>query len=168
MTGYLLVAAAQVVGLLLVPLGLPGLWLMLAGAVIHQLVAIPAPIGWLAIGICAVLAGLAEALEFGLSVRYTKRYGGSSRAGWGSLLGGLVGAVMGVPIPIVGSVIGAFAGSFLGALLAEYTVTSDHGAAGRAAWGSLIGRVVATVAKTALALVIAVIVLVRGWPTPSG
>ena len=162
MTGYVLLAAVQVIGLLLVPLGLPGLWLMLAAAVGYQLLVTPATIGWAAIAICAALATIAEILEFTLSVRYTKKYGGSKRAGWGALVGGLVGAVMGVPIPIIGSVIGAFGGSFLGALVAEYSVAKNHGAAGRAAWGSLIGRVFATVAKTALGLVIAIVVLLRG------
>ncbi len=83
-----LLIGAQLAGLLLMPLGLPGLWLMLA----------------------AGLATLAEILELTLTARYTKKYGGSSRAGWGALFGGLAGAFMGVPIPIVGSVIGAFAG----------------------------------------------------------
>lgn len=151
----------MVIGLGLVPLGLPGLWLMLAGAVIYQLAVAPSGIGWPALGVVAALAIIAEVLEFSLSVRYTKKYGGSKRAGWGALVGGLIGAVVGVPIPIVGSVIGAFGGSFLGALLAEYSVSRDHGAAGRAAWGSLVGRVFATFGKTALAVTIAVIVLVK-------
>lgn len=161
MLDVVLLAAGQLIGLLLVPLGLPGLWVMLGAAALHELLAQPPTIGWVAIGICAGLAAIAEVLEFTLSVRYTKKYGGSKRAGWGALVGGLVGAVMGVPIPIVGSVIGAFAGSFVGALLAEYSVARQSGAAGRAAWGSLIGRVMATMAKTAIGIAIAVIVLVR-------
>lgn len=70
---------------------------------------------------------------------------------------------MGVPIPIVGSLVGAFAGSFFGALLAEYSVARDHGQAGRAAWGSLVGKTAATVAKTALGLAIAVIFVMRAF-----
>ncbi len=161
---FALLIAAQLVGLLLVPLGLPGLWLMVAAAAAHQLWAPASQIGWIAIGVAAALATIAEILEFTLSVKYTKKHGGSKRAGWGALLGGLVGAFMGVPIPIVGSVIGAFAGSFAGALLAEYSVARDGEAAGRAAWGSLIGRVVATVTKTGFGIAVAVIVVVRAWP----
>ena len=156
-----LVIAAQLAGLLMIPLGLPGLWLMVAGGVAHQLLVAPPTIGWVAIGIAAGLAIVAEILEFALAVRYTAKYGGSKRAGWGALLGGLVGAFMGVPVPIVGSVIGAFAGSFLGALVGEYSVARDHGRAGRVAWGSLVGKTVAAVAKTALGLAIAVILVVR-------
>ena len=79
------------------------------------------------------------------------------------MAGGLVGAFMGVPVPIIGSVVGAFAGSFLGELLAEYSVTRDHGQAGRAAWGSLVGKTAATVAKTGFGLAIAVIFVVRSF-----
>ncbi|MBM4189007.1 MAG: DUF456 domain-containing protein [Gemmatimonadetes bacterium] len=161
MLDFLLLAAGLVVGLLLVPLGLPGLWLMLALGLAHQLLVDPPTIGWIALGWCLALAIVAEILEFTLSVRYTAKYGGSRRAGWGSLIGGLIGAVMGVPIPLVGSLIGAFLGSFLGALVAEYSVARDRGAAGRAAWGSLLGRVMATVAKTAIGIAIAVILLAR-------
>jgi hypothetical protein len=159
-----LLVVAQVVGLLLVPLGLPGLWVMVAAGVAHQLLVGPSAIGWVAVGVVTGLATVAEILEFTVSVRYTRKYGGSRRAGWGALLGGLAGAFMGVPIPIVGSIVGAFVGSFVGALVAEYSVARDHGAAGRAAWGSLVGRVVATVVKTAIGIAIAVILIVRSWP----
>ncbi len=157
-----LLIGAQLAGLLMIPLGLPGLWLMLGAGVAHQLLVVPPPIG-AAIGLVGGLAAVAEVLEFTLTARYTKRYGGSKRAGWGALLGGLVGAFMGVPIPILGSVIGAFGGSFLGALLAEYSVARNHGRAGRAAWGSLVGKTAATVAKTGLGLAMAVILVVRAW-----
>ncbi len=158
-----LLIVAQLAGLLMIPLGLPGLWLMLGAGVVHQLLVVPPPIGWGTIGLVGGLAAVAEVLEFTLTARYTKKYGGSKRAGWGALLGGLAGAVMGVPIPILGSVIGAFGGSFLGALLAEYSVERNHGQASRAAWGSLIGKTAATVAKTGLGLAMAVILVVRAW-----
>ncbi len=158
-----LLIGAELAGLLMIPLGLPGLWLMLAAGLAHQLLVVPPPIGWVAIGIAAGFAAIAEVLEFTLTARYTRQYGGSKRAGWGALLGGLAGAFLGVPVPIIGSVVGAFAGSFLGALVAEYSVTRDHGQAGRAAWGSLVGKTAATVAKTGFGLAIAVIFVVRSF-----
>jgi uncharacterized protein YqgC (DUF456 family) len=109
------------------------------------------------------LAIIAEYLEFWLAARYTTKYGGSRRASWGALLGGFLGAIVGVPIPIVGSVVGAFAGSFVGALVAEYSVTRDTKVAHRAAFGSLIGRIAATVVKTGAGIAIGAILLIRGW-----
>jgi uncharacterized protein YqgC (DUF456 family) len=107
-------------GLVLAPLGLPGLWVMVLGTVAY---------GWMtdfrAVGVVtlAVVLGLAfagEIIEAWLGFRYARRYGGSSRAGWGALVGGIVGAVVGVPVPLLGSVVGAFVGSFAGAALFEY------------------------------------------------
>ncbi|MBL8987341.1 MAG: DUF456 domain-containing protein [Gemmatimonadetes bacterium] len=161
---YWLLGAVQLVGLALVPLGLPGLWLMLAAGIGYKLLVAGTGLSWLALGIVAAIAVVAEILEFTLSVKYTKKYGGSRRAGWGALLGGLIGAVMGVPVPIIGSVIGAFLGSFLGALAAEYSLARDSRVAGRSAWGALVGRVAATAVKTALGAAIAAILMVGAWP----
>src|SRR2546427_9006715 len=98
-------------GLVLVPLGLPGLWVMVAGV---------AGYGWLtdfrAVGVTtiALVLGLAlvgEIVESWLGFRLARRYGGSSRAGWGALVGGIVGGVGGVPVPIIGRRGGGFGGA---------------------------------------------------------
>ncbi len=111
-----ILATTVLIGLLLIPLGLPGLWVMVGG--IH---------------------------------------GGSTRSGWGALIGGLVGAVIGVPVAVVGSVIGAFVGAFIGAALFEYTYSRHAGVATRAGWGAVVGRAAAAAAKIAIGIVIAVI-----------
>ena len=153
----LLLGAVLAVGLALVPLGLPGLWLMVLGVI---------GFGWLTdfvsvgIGTIALVVGLAfagEIVEAWAGFRYARRYGGSRRAAWGALVGGLVGAVVGVPLPIVGSVIGAFIGSFVGATLGEYSVARLGDAAVKAGWGAVLGRAVGAAAKIALGLVIAVV-----------
>ena len=161
--GYGLLAAAQLLGLLLIPLGLPGLWLMLAAGVAYKMLVPLSGIGWTTVAIATGLAIVAEVLEFTLSARYTRKYGGSRRAGWGALIGGFVGAIVGVPVPIIGSVIGAFVGSFLGALIAEYSVSRSTAVAHRAAFGSLVGRVASTAVKTAIGVAIGAILLVKAW-----
>ena len=103
----------------------------------------------------AVVALVAEVLEFTLGGRYTKKYGGSSRASWGAMLGGLIGAFVGVPVPLVGPIIGGFLGAFAGALIAEYSRGSGVEVSARAAQGAVIGRGVAAAMKVALGLVIA-------------
>lgn len=146
-------------GLLLVPFGLPGLWVMVLGVVGYA---------WLtdfhsiAVTIIAVVVGLAvvaEVAEAWVGFRFAKRYGGSSRAGWGALAGGLVGAVIGVPIPIIGSVIGGFVGAFVGAALVEYGQQRRAEAALGAGWGALLGRAAAVAVKMGLGVVIAVVSL---------
>lgn len=145
-----------VAGLVLLPFGLPGLWVMVLGVLAY---------GWLtdfrtvtpALIILVVgLALVGEILEAWLGFRFARRYGGSSRAGWGALLGGIIGAVIGVPVPLVGSVIGGFVGAFAGAAAFEYTVARRSDSAARAAWGAVLGRAVAAAAKMALGVVLAV------------
>ena len=156
----LIIAAAALLTLPLTAVGLPGAWLLLAGVTIWKTADPAATLSWAGIGVAFALATVAELIELGLATRYTAKYGGSRRAGWGALLGGIAGAIIGVPIPIVGSIVGSFAGAFLGALVAEYSVHRRHDAAGRVAWGALVGRVLATGAKVALGVVLAVILVV--------
>ena len=153
----LVLGICTILGLLLVPLGLPGLWVMVAGVVGY---------GWLTgfrsvgVGTIAVVLGLAflgEIIEAWLGFRFARTFGGSRRSAWGALVGGIVGAVMGVPVPIVGSVVGAFLGSFAGAALFEYSVSRTPDTAVRAAWGAVVGRATAAAAKIALGVVIAVL-----------
>lgn len=160
----ILLAIALVASLFLVPLGLPGLWLMLLIAIGYDYLVPAATIGWTIIGLGFGVAVVAEVLEFTLSARYTKKYGGSRRAGWGAIIGGIAGAIVGVPVPIIGSVIGAFAGAFVGALAMEYSrAEATRGSATRVAWGALLGRVAAAVAKTGLGCALAVVLLFGAW-----
>jgi uncharacterized protein len=146
-----------VTGLVLVPLGLPGLWVMVGGILLY---------GWLtsfrtlSVALIAIVIGIAflgEIIESWLGFRFAKRYGGSSRSGWGALAGGIVGAIIGVPIPVIGSVIGAFLGSFVGAALFEYSASRQLDVATRAGWGSVVGRAAAAAIKTGLGVIMVVI-----------
>lgn len=145
------------IGLLLVPLGLPGLWLMVLGIIGYGWATGFVSIGASTIAWAVGLAFLGEILEAWVGFRYARKFGGSRRAGWGALLGGFAGALFGVPIPVVGSVVGSFAGSFVGALVVEYLGRSRTATAIGAGWGALLGRIWATAAKTALGLVIVII-----------
>src|SRR5213078_2936822 len=141
----LLLGVSSILGLVLVPLGLPGLWVMVAGVVGY---------GWLtdfrSVGVATIVAVVGEIIDAWLGFRFARTFGGSRRSAWGALVGGIVGAVMGVPVPIVGSVIGAFLGSFAGAALFEYSLSRTPDTAVRAGWGAVVGRATAAAAKIAL------------------
>jgi len=147
----------------LIVLGLPGLWIMVATAVVYNMIVPGDPIGWVTLVVVAVLALVAELLEFSLTGRYARKYGGSRRASWGAILGGMVGAMIGFPVPIVGPVIGAFIGSFFGALIGELTGGAGAGDATRVAKGALIGRVVSTMAKIGIGFTIGIWIFVAAW-----
>lgn len=140
--------------LFIIPLGLPGTWVMIAAGVGYSIL-VPNSIGMVALIGTTALAVVAEVWEFTLAGKYAKKYGGSKRASWGAIIGGIVGAIIGVPVPIVGPIIGAFVGSFLGALVFEYSRGSGAQASTRVATGALIGRAVAAALKVAIGFVIA-------------
>ena len=159
MTGLALIAlvCADVVGLILIPFGLPGLWIMMGGILAYGWLTDFRSVGVATIVIALAIAFFGEILDNWLGFRFAKRYGGSTRSGWGALLGGLVGAGIGVPIAFVGSVIGAFIGAFAGAAVFEYTYSRHAGVAARAGWGALLGRAAGSAAKIVLRLVLVVI-----------
>jgi uncharacterized protein YqgC (DUF456 family) len=156
----LLLAVCCLGGLVLVPLGLPGLWVMVAGVIGYGWLTDFRSLGAATIAVTLGLAFLGEVVETWLGFRLARSYGGSRRAAWGALVGGLVGAVIGVPVPIVGSVIGGFVGSFAGAAVFEYSGSRTAGSAVRAGWGAVLGRAAAAAAKVALGVVIAVLAIV--------
>ena len=152
----LLLVAAIVVGLVMIPFGFPGTLVLFAAALCYHLLVPTGGIGLTTVIGVGVLTAIAEALEWVLTGRFTRHYGGSRRASWGAIIGGMIGAFVGVPVPIVGSIVGAFAGAFIGAFVAEWSRGSGHGAATRVAWGAFLGRVTAAATKVAIGLVMAV------------
>lgn len=160
---FLVLLAVLLGCLVLIPLGLPGTWLIIGVGFGYNYLVPGDPIGIVTLIVLTVLALIGEILEFTLSAKYTRRYGGSRRASWGAVIGGVVGAFMGVPIPILGSVVGAFVGAFVGALLMELTRGTEGRVAGRVATGALIGRVVASVMKVGLGVVMAAWIALAAW-----
>src|SRR5205823_1387202 len=102
----LILSLVIIVSLILIVLGLPGLWIMVASAVPYNLTVPGDPIGWVTLVFVAILVLAAELLDISLPGRYARRYGGSRRAGWGAIIGSIVGAMVGFPVPIIGPVIG--------------------------------------------------------------
>ncbi len=110
-----------------IAVGLPGTWMMIALAVVLELVdsrwlvgTDTSTFGWGLLAVCIVLAVIGEGLELVSGMLGTKAGGGTRRGMWGSIAGGLVGATAGTfVVPIVGTLGGALLGTFLGALWGE-------------------------------------------------
>jgi len=152
----LLLVGAIVLGLLMIPFGMPGTLILFGAALCYYLLVPGGGIGLTTVIIIGVLMAIAEGLEWVLTTRFTRKYGGSRRAGWGAIIGGMVGGFMGVPIPIVGPVIGAFLGAFIGAFAFEWSRGTPTQGSARVAWGAFLGRVAAAAMKVAIGLVMAV------------
>lgn len=152
----LILTAVLLLSLVMIPFGMPGTLVMFAAAICYKLLVPNGGIGWLSVVVAGVLMVIAEGLEWTLTSRFARKYGGSRRAGWGAVIGGMVGAFVGVPIFLVGSIIGAFIGAFVGAFVFEMSRGSGGGVSTRVAWGALIGRVAAAAIKIAIGFVMAV------------
>ena len=144
----------MLLALFLIPLGLPGLWIMVA------LVGVGAFMNEVGAGVLFTVvaaAAVAELLEFLIVRRFSSRFGGTSAAFWGAVVGGFLGVVIGMPIPIIGPLVAGLVGSFLGAGAAAYYQSRDLVAAGRVGWGVVLARLVAAVAKVGAAIIILVV-----------
>ncbi len=155
MTAVILLAAALLCALLMIPLGLPGTWTMVAIGLVYRLAVPAGGIRFATVAEIAALAMAAELIELSVTARFARRYGGSRRAAWGAVIGGFVGMIVGVPVPIIGPVIAGLLGTFLGALIGELESGAHHIAAARSAIGAVLGRVAASVMKVAVGVTIA-------------
>ena len=133
---------------------LPGPSLIFIGLVLAAWAEGFAYIGWITIGILAILAILASAVDILAGAFGVKRFGASKRA----MIGAVAGAVVGIFFGIPGLVIGPFAGAVIG----ELTVKQDIHMAGRAGFGAWLGLIMGMAAKVALGFtMIGVFVIAR-------
>lgn len=146
--------ALMFVAWLLIPLGVPGLWVMLAFLGVGVLYG---DIGLLTLVLLVGVGAVAELLEFLLVRRYSARYGGSGAAFWAAIAGGLVGVLVGLPVPVVGSILAGLVGSFAGAAVVTLWESRDALIAARVGWGVVIARMLAAAVKSAAGIVILVV-----------
>jgi len=149
----LLLLLVMIGGLLIIPLGLPGLWVMLLALGVGFLTGY---VGWPLLITLIALGLLAEFVEFIAVKRSSERYGGSRKAFWGALAGGLVGALIGLPVPVVGPLIAGVLGTFVGAAAVTVMEGREMRDSMRVGWGAAIGRGIAIAAKMAAAVVVLV------------
>lgn len=125
--GSLLIALAGAVvagfGVLLIPFGLPGNWLIAAVGLLGPSIGL----GWAPFGILLAAAAVAELLELLLAFKTVKKAGAGRSGQWGAFFGGILGAIFAtplIPIPILGTLLGAAVGAFLGAIFFEMAFAS--------------------------------------------
>ncbi len=176
----LLFTGIGVVCVVLIPVGLPGTWVLLGLAVVWELtdaallpgVSHAITFGWPLLGICTGIAVVGELIEAGTGVAGARMGGATRRGIVGSLVGGLVGAIAFtplIPIPLIGTLVGALVGTFAGAFIGETTgeVRRHPGETLRAAAGAAAGRLVGTFGKVILASAILVMLVRAAFESPA-
>ena len=152
-----------ILGLLVVPLGIPGIWVIPLVALAYRFLPIPIEFSWIIILVLAGLALLAEILEYYLGAKSASKAGATKWGVIGAIIGGIAGAVIGVPIFLVGSVIGMFIGAFLGAFIVEFFIKENIEKAFKAGIGAFKGRVGAILVKELIGLVMTLILVISAF-----
>ena len=158
---WLLVALLVIAGLAgtVIP-ALPGVPLVFAGLFVGAWIGDFQEVGWVSIGIMAVLAAIAWLVDFVAGAAGARYLGASSRAFWGATLGAIVGIFFGLA--------GMLLGPFVGAVVGELSGGSDLVRSGRAGVGAWIGMVVATAIKLALVFLMIGIFAFSAFSTTPG
>jgi hypothetical protein len=122
---------ANAIGVCLIPLRLPGIWVQFAIALMASTLTVSmglSSLPWWSTGIVLLLAIGGEIVDSLLGNLGFEKASGSSLANWlsfgGGMLFGLFGAILPIPIPVIGSLIGSVIMSFIGifafAILGEW------------------------------------------------
>jgi uncharacterized protein YqgC (DUF456 family) len=161
---HILLFAGMLLGLAIIPFGLPGAIVILISILIYAVATnFAADVGvGLFVTIC-VLTVVAETADNWLTALGARRFGATSVSVWLSFIGGLAGAILiGAPLAFVlgpfGPIGGGFAGAFLIVFLYERIQGKSAREALRAGWGTFVGRMAGLVLKfvIAVAMIIAV------------
>lgn len=133
--------AAQIVGYLLIVLGLigamtpilPGPLLIWLGALVWAWGDGFSRVGWPTLVVMGVLAAAAWLSDLLLSTLVTRRAGASWKSIGGAMAGGLLGGLFLSALPVIGTLAGALLGALLGLWLVEYNDKRNA----QAAWAAL-------------------------------
>ena len=147
----IIVVLVMLACLVLIPLGLPGLWLIVA---ITMGLALFGSLSWTFALVVVGVALITEVGEFAVLKKFGDAYGGSRKAFWGAVLGGMMGLFVGVPVPIIGPMITAFLGTFIGAGLVTYVETLSLKTSAKVGWGMLFARTAAVALKIAVSVAV--------------
>jgi uncharacterized protein YqgC (DUF456 family) len=152
-------------GLIAIPLGLSGNFIILGAALILALITHFQVVPLWAVAVMAGLVVAGEIIEALLGSLVARRYGASKWGMLGAFVGGIAGAIIGTPIfPIIGSIIGSFIGAAAGAILFEWLHLRRLRPSMPAGGGALLGKLSSSLIKIGIGLAIVVYLQLRIIP----
>ena len=164
LVGLLLV---NTLGVVMVAFLLPGTWVILGATTAVSIWKWGQDGAWghISVWVLLLLLGLAlfgELLEFAAGLVGAGQAGSSKRGMGLALVGGIAGAIVGtfvIPVPIAGTLIGAALGSGVGAFGGDLWAGRTVGLAFKGGKGAAIGRLLGSVAKVVVAVLMWVVVV---------
>jgi hypothetical protein len=164
---YFLLLLVMLACIVLILLGLPGVWLMVLFALLYAWITHFHYIASHGLIVLLVLAAISEFLEFIAAGAGAKRAGGSYRASLGAIVGALVGGLVStfvIPIPVIGTLAGLAGGAFIGSLLIEQSSNPDPSHLLRVGFAAAKGRLLGTLVKLIFAVIMFLLTLVLALP----
>lgn len=137
-------------GVVLTIAGIGGTFLVLAGALVYNLITWSMAVSGTTLLWLLGLAVGGELLEWLITLAGYKA-GVSTQGIIGTIIGALLGAMLLSVVPVIGTIIGLFVGAIIGAFIAEYLHTRHAKKAWKAAKAAFLGRIAVSVSKFIIA-----------------
>ena len=132
----------------------PATWIIWGAALLNAVLTGFNPINWTFLIVLALIALVAVTIDNVAAAWGARKFGGSSAAGWGALVGGIVGLFLGP----IGFLIGPFAGAVVAEMLVSRREPVD---AIKSGIGTLAGMLGGIGAKLVVSAAMGVLVLLR-------
>jgi uncharacterized protein YqgC (DUF456 family) len=164
---YICLVAVLFTGLFAVVLSLPGIWVMILGALAYAWSTGWVYMGWKTLVVLTVIGVIAEIVETAAGGAGAKREGASRRGIFGAIVGGVVGGIFLsflIPIPVLGTIIGACLGSLVGAMVVELYLGKNLEHSLRIGVGAAKGRFVGILSKLGFGILVLIICLWMALP----
>lgn len=157
--------ALMAFSLLLLFVGLPGTWGVIAIVALWALFGNSEPFTWSFFLLIIGLAALGELAEFMAQYYGAKKYGGTARGSLGGMVGALLGGILLAPFFFgLGALLGALGGGYVGCYVTENFRGMPARSAHQAALGCTIGRFSGFIVKLGLGIAIIWLSVARMWP----
>jgi len=151
----------SLVGLVVILIGFPGTFFIVAGAILYNLIVWEWEISLVMLIILASVSVFLEIVEPFIGAIASKKYGTSKYGMVGAVIGTIAGAIVGVPVFLVGSILGALLGAVIGAVIFELFSGRKLGEAFKAGIGALFGRAISIFLKCVVGIVMIIVLLIE-------
>lgn len=160
--GMILLWLFLVIGVLLIPFGLPGTFVIVADVLVYGLATGFEKYSLPFAGLLLLITIGIEVIEGILGAAMAKKFGGSKWGMIGAIVGAFLGAVLGTPvIPVIGTLLGLFIGALLGAAVFEGLYSGNWDKAWKVGLGAMFGTIGGKITKIIVAIIMVVMVGIK-------